>query len=256
MPFEPSPALKRLLALQNASAKPKKRVPPPRTPSPEPTSNHTYKLVHNPPRAMADSAVRRSVLAPGHAISCSNNVAASQEDSDEVVVISDDDEDEEAGMALTSLSGATRPRNGAECQEAQLVLKQQSVDAQGAMMTGHQDVAAEATKESTGFGSDESAGAKGFLGIKLGGSKMAGWRIVDETGDEAEGDDGEIIFVVEAVLGERKRRHGRHNVISEVLVLWRGYGIEDATWEVSTNIPVALVRRFKQGFLPNPDMFD
>ena len=164
-----------------------------------------------------------------------------------MVVISDDD-DEDEGMAQARSSGASLQQVGAECQEPQLVLKQHNEVAQGAIMG------------STGTvglcrGSDDSAGTTGFQGIKLGGSKMAGWRIADETGDETEEGDGEIVFVVEAVLGERKRRHGRA-VRSEVLVLWRGYGIEDATWEVSTNIPVAFVRRFKQGFLPNPDMFD
>jgi hypothetical protein len=38
--------------------------------------------------------------------------------------------------------------------------------------------------------------------------------------------------------------------------MWKGFGIGYATWEPKHNIPRAFVERFKEGQLPNPDIFD
>jgi hypothetical protein len=38
--------------------------------------------------------------------------------------------------------------------------------------------------------------------------------------------------------------------------MWKGYGIEHATWEPLQNIPAVWVRRFRAGELPDPDVFD
>jgi len=44
--------------------------------------------------------------------------------------------------------------------------------------------------------------------------------------------------------------------MTQVLVLWEGYGIEHATWEPILNIPSEFVDRFKGDELPDPDFFD
>ena len=59
------------------------------------------------------------------------------------------------------------------------------------------------------------------------------------------------LFIIEALLSERTRR--RKN---EVLVMWKGYGIEHATWEPLENIPAPVVQTFRAGQLPHPDVFD
>jgi hypothetical protein len=60
---------------------------------------------------------------------------------------------------------------------------------------------------------------------------------------------------VAAVIGERKVRKGGERM-TQVLVLWEGYGIEHATWEPILNIPSESVDRFKGDELPDPDFFD
>ena len=63
------------------------------------------------------------------------------------------------------------------------------------------------------------------------------------------------LYEIEAVLGERKVHKGS-DTWTEVLVLWRGYGIEDATYEPLLNIPPEFVDKFRSGQLPDPDVFD
>jgi hypothetical protein len=63
------------------------------------------------------------------------------------------------------------------------------------------------------------------------------------------------LYQVAAVIGERKVRKGGERM-TQVLVLWEGYGIEHATWEPILNIPSEFVDRFKGDELPDPDFFD
>ena len=65
----------------------------------------------------------------------------------------------------------------------------------------------------------------------------------------------EELYQVEAVIGERTVHRGGESM-TQVLVLWHDYGIEDASWEPILNIPSEFVDRYKGGELPDPDFFD
>jgi hypothetical protein len=68
-------------------------------------------------------------------------------------------------------------------------------------------------------------------------------------------DKEEMLYLVEAVIGER-RVQVQGESMTQVLVMWRNYGLSAATWEPLLNIPSEFVDKFKKGELPDPAIFD
>ena len=236
LPFAPSQAFQRLMAKHGRQPTSRhEAVPPPRTPSPEPEASDINVSRYG------ISSISSVETAPGlekfgtmqRSRNCDKTAGA------DVVVIHDDD---------VIIAQDHPPEDKVRSPH------DQDVGAFSHSYAQEQDVFS--AMQSNALHSDFGETFSGFRGdscrgpIRLGGGQIGGWRI----GSHVDTEGGEL-FVVEAVVGERKRRAGRC-VRTELLVVWHGYGLEHATWELSTNIPPIFLRQFRAGFLPNPDIFD
>ena len=106
--------------------------------------------------------------------------------------------------------------------------------------------------------SDARGGGKrggGTSDVDAGGSTLVAGNASEIAAANQQTHSGKKWYEVQAVIGERTIRKGQEDC-TQVLVLWKGFGLSRATWEPILQIPPIFVDIFKGGELPDPDFFD